>query len=91
MGSSLVRSSALSLCAFLFAGLSRCQCIEVHTCIRRSFSRPLCSGPHQLSKRMRCSVVCARIGFDLSYCASVKFKRRRTVSFLMVHPALLGT
>ena len=28
---------------------------------------------------MRCSVVCARFGFDLSYCASVKFKCLRTV------------
>ena len=42
MGDLLVRSSALSLCAFWFAGLARCQCIEVHKCIRRSFSRPLC-------------------------------------------------
>ena len=29
MGSSLVRSFVLCMCAFWFAGLSRCQCIEV--------------------------------------------------------------
>ena len=62
MGYSLLRSSALSLCAFWFAGLSGCQCIELHACIRRSLSWPLCSGPHQLSKHMCCSVACARFG-----------------------------